>query len=214
VWDVQVLCAVNEKSPLARRTLNKQLQDWLNPDGKRIEGQPFRVGDKAICLQNGLLPAEGTGQDAADGNGKIYVANGELARVEAIQPRYTVARLSAPARLVRIPRGEGRDETDTGCSWDLGYAISGHKSQGSEWPIVIVMLDSYPGATRVCDRHWIYTAISRASQLCVLIGKPETAMAMCRRSQIWDRKTFLVEDVAALRTAGLERDWHGDLVEV
>jgi len=214
VWDVQVVCAVNEKSPLARKALNKELQSLLNPQGEKCEPNPFRVGDKIICTANGLLPAEDSRQDAAGEDGRIYVANGELARVEKVKEKYTVAKLTAPDRVVRIPRGEGKEGNETGCAWELGYVISVHKSQGSEWPILVVMLDSYPGAVMLCDRHWIYTAISRAKELGILIGKKTVAENMCRKSHMWKRKTFLCEGVEELREVSLEGLWGQDLEEV
>jgi exodeoxyribonuclease V alpha subunit len=50
--DVQILVAVNEKSPLGRKPLNKILQGVLNPNGEKAEGSPFRVGDKVVCGKN------------------------------------------------------------------------------------------------------------------------------------------------------------------
>jgi exodeoxyribonuclease V alpha subunit len=77
----------------------------------------------------------------------------------------------------------------------LAYAISGHKSQGSEWPIVLVMLDDYPGAKMVQSRQWLYTAVSRAKKLCLLIGRAATANEMCGRDALFRRKTFLRERI-------------------
>jgi ATP-dependent exoDNAse (exonuclease V) alpha subunit len=117
-------------------------------------------------------------------------------------------RIDDPYRLIRVPRGKGEgDGESTGCAWDLGYGLSVHKSQGSEWSMVIVMLDEYPGAKMVCDRSWVYTAISRAKNRCVLIGKRSTIDTMCRRQTINNRKTFLREsilkNIAQLEMAGM-----------
>lgn len=221
VWDVQIVCPVNRKSPLARRTLNEILQRELNPAGNTTGGNPFRCGDKIVNTKNSRFPAVefDSASDEVDvsDRGEVYVANGELARVLAVEERMTVAQLDNPRRVIRIPRAgggkstsenaEGQDAgpadngeaeestTGTGCSWDLGYCLSVHKSQGSEWPTVIVMLDEYPGAKMVCDRSWIYTAISRAKSQCVLIGKKSVADAMCRRNKINVRKTLLKERI-------------------
>ena len=209
IWDVQVIVAVNKKSELSRRDLNKRLQGELNPGGTRIGSNPFRVGDKVVCVKNSLMPVvddapADCNRDAIDS--KVFVANGELARVVAVAEKWTRASLDNPKRLVVLPRGTDANEdenggedsdaaaaTSTGCNWDLAYAISCHKSQGSEFPCVIVALDEYPGARRLCDRSWIYTAISRAKQVCFMVGKKSVADGMCFQSSITKRKTFLKE---------------------
>lgn len=210
IWGCQVVVPVNKKSPLSRRDLSKLLQAELNPNAG-LPGSPFRVGDKIVNTKNGYFPSisADTSDDETSMNdrGEVYVANGELAEVLDVQEKIIVATLSNPDRTIRIPRGkenekeaepndgEGDDSTGTGCSWDLGYALSVHKSQGSEWPVVVVMLDEYPGAKMVCSREWLYTGISRAKDRCVLIGKRETADSMCRRIALDKRKTFLKERI-------------------
>jgi exodeoxyribonuclease V alpha subunit len=200
IWDVQILVAVNKKSLLGRKPLNARLQSLLNPHGETCQGSPFRVGDKIINGKNGEFPSADPGSKV-----KLYVANGEQAEVLKVEPRRTIARLTAPDRIIVIPQGAGSDDdndddsTGTGCNWELGYAISTHKSQGSEWPIVIVMLDEYYGARSVCSRQWLYTGISRAKLLCLLIGKKPTADAMVARDALFKRKTFLVERLSELR---------------
>ena len=57
------------------------------------------------------------------------------------------------------------------------------------------MLDEYPGARMICDRSWLYTAISRAKDRCVLIGKKTLANHFCRNSNISKRKTLLKERI-------------------
>ena len=213
IWGVQVIVAVNKKSELSRRDLNKRLQAELNPAGERAGSNPFRVGDKIVCLKNSLVPTvedcpPDCNRDAEDS--KVFVANGEQARVASVAEKLTVVSLDSPKRLVKIPRGtengdgdkeneNGQDQddttptTNTGCQWDLAYAISCHKAQGSEWPCVIVALDEYPGARRVCSREWLYTAISRAKHVCLMVGKRSIADGMCMTRAITKRKTFLKE---------------------
>jgi len=220
IWDVQPLAAVNEDSPLARTTLNKILQAELNPS-PGVSNQPFRVRDKVVCLKNGKYK-NATGEQVEEEGfqdeqtGEIYVANGELAEVVSVDDSSFVAKLKNPDRQVRIYRskqdgaeksgkasksddGEGGGDSgaDGGSSakWDLGYCLSVHKSQGSEWPIVIPMLDTYMGAKRVASREWLYTAISRAKSHCKLVGELQTAYAMCQRVSLRDRKTFLAEKI-------------------
>jgi len=201
-WDTFVLVAVNKKSPLGRQALNRTLQAQLNPAGRQVAGNSFRVNDKVICLTNSLLPADKKDGPEADEDGKIYVANGEIGRVVDATPAMTIVKLDCPDRVVRVPKsqaengdgnGSGDDATDTGCSWDLGYAITVHKSQGSEAPIVFMMIDEFPGAKRLCRREWIFTGISRAKVACIGIGRLATARGFCRTSGLGKRKTFLKE---------------------
>ena len=78
--------------------------------------------------------------------------------------------------------------------YEDSFAITVHKSQGSEWPCVIVLLD--PSAHSVCDRSWLYTAISRAKMRCILMGDKMTADRFCRKASVNQRKTFLAEQIA------------------
>ena len=202
VRDVQILVPVNDKSKLGRKPLNKMLQNLLNGEGLGAKGNPFRVGDKIICGRNGLVPLEGKKGKQE----KVYVANGEQGIVKKVTSTYTIATLQAPDRRVLIPRGQNGDD-DAGCDWDLAYAISVHRSQGSEWPVVIVMADSYPGAVMLMKKEFWYTAISRGKHICVTIGQKSVIDGACRKSGIWERKTFLVDVLNALRNQALISEW-------
>ncbi len=208
IWDVQVLCAVNRKSKISRRELNRVLQGELNQNAE-IKGCPFRVGDKIVNTKNGFFRTLEFDQTSADvttnEKNEVYVANGELAEVLQIEGQTVIARLFNPSRTIQIFRGKTQDQEDgdedsgpnTGCTFDLGFALSVHKFQGSEIPIAIVMLDKYPGAKLVQTREWIYTAISRAKKLCLCVGQAETAFSAIRRQALWNRKTFLRELIQA-----------------
>lgn len=208
LWQTQVLIATNKGSAVSRRELNRAIQARVNP-AEPVEGNLFRHGDKIICLRNGWHLDDGTGfRDC-------YVANGEIGIVASAEPGLTRAQFSSPTRLVRIPMAKRRaqaeadgeradqgDEIDdgaaeaesgTGCDFDLGWAITVHKSQGSEWPTVLVVIDDSSSARRICSREWLYTAISRASAMCVLIGNLSAAQMMARRPALLSRKTFLRE---------------------
>lgn len=194
IWGCQVIVAVNERSELSRKSLNQKLQGELNPGGSRAKGNPFRTDDKVVCLKNGFYPvADGAPSEfnQEEEDGKVFVANGEQAAVLHVEPNRTIARLDSPSRMIVIPRSSG----DGGERWDLAYAISCHKSQGSEWPVVFVVLDEYPGARMVCSREWLYTALSRARVACFTVGKPQTAYGMIARQAIAKRKTFLKERI-------------------
>jgi exodeoxyribonuclease V alpha subunit len=203
IWDCQIVVAVNDKSPLSRKMLNRRLQAELNKS-EAISGCPFRVGDKIVNTKNAFL-IECDEEGNADRNnntsedGTVFVSNGELAEVINVQPTFMVAVTRPGEKMVKIGRGKTTEkqqaEGDTGCTWDLGYALTVHKSQGSEWPIVVVMLDTYPGAKMVCSREWFYTSISRAKRLCVCVGKTATVEPMIGKVAIDKRNTFLVDEI-------------------
>jgi len=223
VWQTQVIVALNKKSEISRSAINARLQLLLNPNGRAELGNPFRLDDKVICLKNKWaqvvrLRADCDPENAAlatdAGNYKsvivetengseeaeTYVANGEIGRIEAISPKMAIARFSEGDELIRIPIGKQQNtetpdaaDDDRGAAgdYDLAYAITAHKSQGSESPCVFVMIDEAAGM--IASREWAYTAISRAAQLCVLIGKRATVDKQVRRVALTRRKTFLVE---------------------
>lgn len=200
VWDVQILTATNA----IRKEFNSAMQDGLNPQpvGVPQENPTFRVGDKIICLKNTkaklMKPLEQYprkfGDWTPDALEQAYLANGDMGRVLAVKKTAAIVHFFAPDRVVQImtdrpKKGkDGKDETWAG-DFDLAYTITVHKSQGSEQKIVIVVLED----SRVTSREHLYTAISRAKDLCILIGSMQTAMKQVIRVGLADRKTFLVE---------------------
>lgn len=227
VWDCQIIVPVNEKSPLGRVKLNPILQGFLNPGGETVTGNPFRVGDKIVCGKNGWFPIQphplklglkdGGPWNEIQKDEKVYVANGEQGKVLAVQPTYTVARLWLPDRLVRIPKGESNQDENgepqgNGCDWELAYVISCHKSQGSQWPVTITVADAYPGARMLCDRSWLYTALSRAEILGITVGQRSVIDGMCRKSHLRNRKTFLVNSIRELQQRAIEREFEESLL--
>jgi ATP-dependent exoDNAse (exonuclease V) alpha subunit len=219
--DTQVIVPVNKKSELSRIRLNEILQGQLNPDGRQVQGNPFRVGDKVICAKNSMMmrvsldlsrAKQGDKLDPADASWYVnvdddtFVVNGDMARVVAIGPKQTIAVFQEPKRLVRIPMGkpdadgdeaEGfNDEgerSETGCNFTLAYAITGHKAQGSQWPLVVCVVDKSGAAKNVCSREWHYTVLPRAEKLTIIVGPRETIDQHCRRVVLRGRKTFLTE---------------------
>jgi exodeoxyribonuclease V alpha subunit len=206
IWDCQVLVAVNESSPLSRKEVNKRLQDELNP-GPKEKGTDFRPLDKIVCLKNGWYKSLRYSEEQNE-KSEVYVANGELAEVKTIGNGQIIVELESPAREISIPLVAKKDDDDSNddsegegkakgaaANWDLGYALSVHKSQGSEWPVVIGVLDGASSAKMVCDRAWIYTVISRAREKMVLVGEQHLADRFCEHSKISRRKTFLTEQI-------------------
>jgi len=84
--------------------------------------------------------------------------------------------------------------------------------QGSQAPVVITMADSYPGARMLCDRCFLYTALSRAEIMAVTIGQRDVLDDMCAKSHIWSRKTFLKETIQELAQQSIVQGWEAALI--
>jgi exodeoxyribonuclease V alpha subunit len=194
-------------------TLDDEFREWLRKECQVI-GDDLRT--RVYRTPSGDLEVDKK-------NNKVYVANGELGLVTKIAPKLTTISLSCPDRVIKVPRGSQKDddgdeggdndETSTGCNWELGYVISIHKSQGSEWPIVVTMADSSGSAMRLADKHLIYTALSRGKVFEVGIGQKRAILEACKISRMWDRRTFLRELIEELREKDLDRLWDADLAE-
>lgn len=184
-WSVQVLSFINEGSPLARKELNATLQQQLNPNGHAVIGQ-FLLGDKVICLKNKLYVWEDKGDQGSE-----FVANGQMGEIVGATAGCVEVLMKSspqdPGTRVVVSKSDLRDQ------WDLGYAISVHKSQGSSWKIVMVAIDQSARARFMASRQLIYTALSRAEKYCVTIGTRKAINEACRK------------DAMATRITGLEK---------
>jgi exodeoxyribonuclease V alpha subunit len=144
-WDVQVLTPMH-KGEAGARNLCLRLQEVLNPSGERLrrgEGG-FRRGDKVIQLKNDY--------DLEIYNGDIGVVEGQVDQGLLVD---------FEGRRVQIRR-----EAEVNLA--LAYALTIHKSQGSEYPAVVVpLLDQH---FVMLKRNLLYTALTRAKRLAVLVG--------------------------------------------
>lgn len=219
-WETQVIVPLNEKSEASRVKLNERLGKLLNPDGRSARGNPFRVNDKVICLRNTrlkpVMPLARFGRpemaadagnyqptQAPDGSAEWYVANGEIGRVVAVNEKVSVVRFggsdSTDIPLVNVPVGKKRQEGDddgpegSASDFDLAWAITVHKSQGSEWPCVVCVVDDAGQA--IADRNYWYTAVSRARRLGIVVGPRGVFDRQAKRVSMVKRRTFLSEMV-------------------
>ena len=221
VWQTQVIVGLNDRGSCSRTELNGRLQKLLNPDGVSHPKCKFWSGDKVICLKNTflrpcvptingpMLPIQATDagfyRDLNDKELQVYVANGEIGRVVAVGDGSCVCRFGESDTLVRVGAKRGKSDDDAGSEggggsdsdFDLGYAVTCHKCQGSESPCVIVVADDSAGA--VATREWWYTAISRASKLCVVVGPRMVVAKQSAKQSLVKRKTFLRELIEASR---------------
>lgn len=218
VWETQVIVGLNEKGACSRTILNEQLQNLLNPTGRTATRCKFRVGDKIICLKNAQLklccPARVNLKDWELEDAKNYkdvvplasfdaitgyTANGEIGRVVAVSDGQCVATFNNGQSLVKfgarssfVNEGTG-EKTGGDTDFDLAYAVTCHKLQGSEAPFVIIVADE--AASQVATREWWYTAISRAKSMCVVVGPCSVVDRQVVKESTTRRKTFLRERI-------------------
>jgi len=145
--DIQVLTPMN-RGALGTHALNRELQDLLNPAGPEIRAgeRTLREGDRVIQLRN----------DYDKG-----VFNGSIGRILAIDRK---------RGRVSVAFEETHAEYDLSELDEIGlaYAISVHKSQGSQYPAVVMPV--HPSHYLMLRRNLLYTAITRAERVCVLVG--------------------------------------------
>lgn len=131
----------------------------------------------------------------------VYTANGEIGRIIAVGPDSCVARFGESPTLVRInTKRAAPEEDDRGghfpaaeADFDLAYAVTCHKLQGSEAPCVIVVADD--AASSIATREWWYTAISRGAKLVIVIGPGHVVARQAGKVATVKRKTFLKEAI-------------------
>lgn len=194
-WDMQVIVPLNAKSPVSRTKLNDLLQERLNHQGKRSEKHGWRNGDKILCTRNCFRPStERANQD------EHFIANGEVGEILEVEDKRIISSFLSPHRVVVIPLGKVRDKDDEkeenlNVNFDKGYALTVHKAQGSQWPVVVCMADESSGARMVGCREFHYTALSRAERVCITIGERRLIDLDCQKTSLGKRKTFLSERV-------------------
>lgn len=168
IADTQVLSPM-KKGPLGTFALNQHLQNWINPHGEKInyKEETFRVGDKVIQLNNNY------DIDLYNGDLGVIIANAD----DGIKVQFG-------EKIVIYP-------IDTLSDISLAYACTVHKSQGSEYPIVIMPI--YSGHRLMLSIELIYTAMTRARLMCVWIGKKEFLQNLLENPVKCERKTMLKE---------------------
>ncbi len=166
--DIQVLSPLREKTPLSCKSLNPVLQELLNPNPALKESR-FRVGDKVIQLKNDY--------DRDIINGDIgYITDIDL------KTRQIHVTFENPERQVEVHMYSN--------DLDLAYVVTCHKYQGSEAPIIIVPVHRSFGPLMM-QRNWLYTAVSRAKRVCVVVGQRDEVVKAIARNQQQKRHTLL-----------------------
>jgi exodeoxyribonuclease V alpha subunit len=171
VEDIQVLSPMN-RGGLGVQAINVELQRLLNPDAEpRVQkfGTTYAPGDKVLQRVN---------------NYDKEVFNGDIGRIAAIDPEQRTVSVTFDGRAVEYDF-EDLDELA------LAYAASIHKSQGSEYPVVVIPLAMQH--YQLLERNLLYTAVTRGRKLVVIIAEPKALRMAVKRQESQRRITQLGE---------------------
>ena len=186
---IQVLCP-GRKGEVGTGEMNRRLQELLNPPDKKkaeitVEGVTLRVGDKVMHNRNNYdIPW--TRDDGECGSG---IFNGDIGVLEEIRLREDMLTVRYDDRVATYTKEDAQD-------LELAYAITVHKSQGSEFEAVILPL--FRNTPHLCYRNLLYTAVTRAKSLLVIVGSRDTLDKMIEN----DRKTLRYTGLRAFLTMG------------
>ncbi len=169
--DIQVLAPMY-RGPAGVRALNDRLQEALNPPSplkpeKTLFGQVYRPGDKVMQTQN-------------DYDKLVY--NGDIGQVLALNAIDHTLTVNFDGRPVEFDWSECDQLT-------LAYAVSVHKSQGAEFPCVVLPLVT--ANYMMLQRNLLYTAVTRAKKLCVLVGSRKAISIAVNNNAVAERDTAL-----------------------
>ena len=175
ITDIQVLSPMY-KGPMGVTSLNEELQARLNPDASVIlewGGHVFRLGDKVMQVRN----------DYDKG-----VFNGDVGWIRFIDKENSVVKVEFLEEAGPLLVSYHFHELD---ELVLAYAVTVHKSQGSEYPAIVLTLVNQH--YMLLQRNLLYTAITRAKRLCVIVGQLRALEAAVKNNRVAMRNTGLAE---------------------
>lgn len=172
---VQVLSPMH-KNVCGVQNLNKLLQKTLNPPGAGkaelgVGENVLRTGDKVMQVRN---------------NYEKDVFNGDIGRIVQIEGKRIAVRYPERAEGDYVIYGEGESD-----ELQLAYALSVHKSQGSEYPCVILMM--VPSHFIMLQRNLLYTAVTRAKQKVMIVGSKKAVYTAVENDKTRRRYSLLAE---------------------
>ncbi|KAF0095422.1 MAG: exodeoxyribonuclease V alpha subunit [Puniceicoccaceae bacterium 5H] len=179
LMDIQVLAPMH-RGPAGIGLLNEKLQAaWQRPGRNEISlgSTVFREGDKVIQNRN---------------NYDLHIFNGDLGQIKAIDAEEGMLQIDFGDRLVELNKGDLGDLT-------LAYAISVHKSQGSEFPVVVIPLVKQHFI--LLQRNLLYTGLTRGKRRVILVGDPNAYAIAVRRAEGLHRITGLPVKLAEIGAA-------------
>ncbi|MBQ3897349.1 MAG: ATP-dependent RecD-like DNA helicase, partial [Clostridia bacterium] len=171
VKDIQVLCP-SRKGDAGTANLNRLLQEAVNPPAKgkneyKNMARTFREGDKVMQIKNNYDIV----WERRDARGKVEqgegIFNGDIGTLLSIDRRAAVMKIDFGGRVATYPAESFKE-------LELAYAVTVHKSQGSEFEAVIMPVIGVP--PNLCYRNLFYTAVTRAKSKMITIGTRETIL--------------------------------------
>ena len=178
--DIQILTPVR-KGLLGSLNLNRELQEVLNPPGegkeeKTFGERTFREGDKVMQIKNNYQLTWKNLEDFTEGEG---VFNGDVGFVKKVDREFNeITVLYDDVKYVTYNFTQLNE-------LELAYAITVHKSQGSEFPIIIMPMSWFP--PMLATRNLLYTGVTRGRQAVVLVGSENKLNAMIDNNRISER---------------------------
>ena len=182
MWDIQVLCP-GKRGEAGTWGLNIALQKVLNPPSPEkkeftFNGRLFRQGDKVMQVRNNY-DMVWKKDDGEMGRG---IFNGDIGVIEKIDPMLRLMAIRFDDRIADYP-------FDNAGELDHAYAITVHKSQGNEFDAVIIPLMEVN--SRLCFRNLLYTAVTRAKKLLIIVGDSRAVFSMVDNNKKTGRFTNL-----------------------
>ena len=184
IRDVQVIAPV-KKGVAGTLNLNKALQETLNPPGEGIaekvfKNRTFREGDKVMQIKNNYDIVWKRLDDFSEGQG---IFNGDIGYISSIDLEYNEMIVIFEDVKAATYDATRFDELE------LAYAITVHKSQGSEYPIVVMPMSWIPPV--MATRNLFYTAVTRARTAVIIVGNPDVMNEMVDNNRITERNSGL-----------------------
>ena len=181
--DIQVLTPT-KRGVRGAPSLNSVLQEVINPTRRggrelKIGNRTFREGDKVMQLRNNYSADWTDANTFMSGEG---IFNGDMGTIESINTEARSMVVRSDDRLITY---EGEMFEDI----DLAYAVTVHKSQGSEFPVVIIPMWQFP--PMLMTRNLLYTAVTRGKKLVVIVGNPRYLQWMIDNNRADGRYTGL-----------------------
>lgn len=178
--DIQVLTPTR-KGTVGTANLNKELQAVLNPRSpgrpeKELQSRIFRVGDKVMQIKNNYQMEWKRTDNFSDGQG---VFNGDIGFVTDIDNE------NNKIHVLFDDVKHAEYEFSQAEELELAYAMTIHKSQGSEFPVIVMPMASFPPV--LANRNLLYTGITRGKKSVVLVGSERVLHAMVDNNRIHER---------------------------